>query len=392
MNALGALTKGARQTGGQGLFNPKDDLESSYAKSALIAFYQHLADEKINCCNLAKFEAVTGLQLRTEQGRLKEDLPKISTFLNRVLALPIELQNALFEHFELLIDTNIESAIASGQYEQGVETLVAEKLRLINKQVIYTHPNGSQTYCVEIEKLERNLTRTSAEAKAMGGGTLLVNQRSKRACVCLPAPSTINFETGEIIQRVELIYAGTKTRIPASEFQNSAWHPTSEETWARRWNEELMKIPEFSSTRLFLICGLLLPIWNYVDSDSARVYRVHLDTQEKLLGRIVEPDKMQKLAKALGLQQVQLTEQEIYDLVVNHSNKVDITPGLQAKTTKVRGEDRIELIGNTLTFEAGNRLKAIGVFSEIIAWKTRYFIPISQEKGVETIKQIRKLP
>ena len=35
LDSLGALTRGQRQTGGQNLFDPADNLESSYAKEAL---------------------------------------------------------------------------------------------------------------------------------------------------------------------------------------------------------------------------------------------------------------------------------------------------------------------------------------------------------------------
>jgi hypothetical protein len=37
LDALGALTRGQRQTGGQNLFDPADNLESDYAREALTA-------------------------------------------------------------------------------------------------------------------------------------------------------------------------------------------------------------------------------------------------------------------------------------------------------------------------------------------------------------------
>ncbi|AMB44354.1 hypothetical protein [Methylobacterium sp. AMS5] len=40
------------------------------------------------------------------------------------------------------------------------------------------------------------------------------------------------------------------------------------------------------------------------------------------------------------------------------------------------GEDRIELIGSSDSARAG--LKAIGLFSEVIAWRTRLFIPTGE--------------
>ncbi|MGO8610257.1 strawberry notch C-terminal domain-containing protein, partial [Rhizobium johnstonii] len=47
LDTLGALTRGQRQTGGQNLFNPADNLESAYAKDALTAWYRLLFAGKL---------------------------------------------------------------------------------------------------------------------------------------------------------------------------------------------------------------------------------------------------------------------------------------------------------------------------------------------------------
>lgn len=93
LDSLGALTRGQRQTGGQGLFREEDNLESPYAKAALRQLYHAVHAGRLECCSLKDFEAHTGLALTDSEGYLKEDLPPIAQFLNRVLALRIELQN-----------------------------------------------------------------------------------------------------------------------------------------------------------------------------------------------------------------------------------------------------------------------------------------------------------
>jgi hypothetical protein len=55
LDALGALTRGQRQTGGQNLFDPSDNLESDYAKAALIDWYHLLGTGKapeLHTCRL----------------------------------------------------------------------------------------------------------------------------------------------------------------------------------------------------------------------------------------------------------------------------------------------------------------------------------------------------
>ena len=52
---------------------------------------------------------------------LREDLPPITTFLNRLLALTIDMQNHLFDCVRwLCCRAKIEGAIVSGIYDHGL--------------------------------------------------------------------------------------------------------------------------------------------------------------------------------------------------------------------------------------------------------------------------------
>ncbi|WP_342635324.1 strawberry notch C-terminal domain-containing protein [Rhizobium leguminosarum] len=85
LDTLGAITRGQRQTGGQGMFRSEDNLESQYARDALRQFYGLLHAGRIEGCSLETFESITGLSLTSEEGGLKDELPPIQTFLNRML-------------------------------------------------------------------------------------------------------------------------------------------------------------------------------------------------------------------------------------------------------------------------------------------------------------------
>ena len=139
LDTLGAITRGQRQTGGQGLFRPEDNLESHYGRDALRQLYHLLVRGKVEGCSLETFEDATGLKLMDANG-IKDELPPITTFLNRLLALTIDLQNVLFTAFEQLLTARIEGAIASGTYDAGLETLRAESFVVADRRVIYTHP------------------------------------------------------------------------------------------------------------------------------------------------------------------------------------------------------------------------------------------------------------
>ena len=72
---------------------------ASYARAALRQFYGALWRGSIEGWTLERFEKATGLKL-TWEGNLKEDLPPMPRFLNRLLALPIAEQNQLFAELE----------------------------------------------------------------------------------------------------------------------------------------------------------------------------------------------------------------------------------------------------------------------------------------------------
>ena len=165
LDTLGAITKGQRQTGGQGLFRADDNLESVYGRAALRQLYVLLYSGKVEGCSLQAFEDATGLRLTDGDGSLREDLPPITTFLNRLLALTIDLQNTLFGVFEDLLRTRIEGAIASGTYDLGVETVTAESLIVTDRRTLYVHPqSGAETQVFTITRRDRNRPFTLAEA------------------------------------------------------------------------------------------------------------------------------------------------------------------------------------------------------------------------------------
>src|SRR3546814_12083688 len=102
------------------MFRAEDNLESFYARDALRQLYVLIMDGKVEGCSLLTFESATGLSLLDVDGCLREELPPISTFLNRMLALTIDLQNILFAAFEGLLVNRIEPEIGRASWRERV--------------------------------------------------------------------------------------------------------------------------------------------------------------------------------------------------------------------------------------------------------------------------------
>jgi hypothetical protein len=246
LDTLGAITRGQRQTGGQGLFRADDNLESPYAKAALRQFYQLLYAGKIEGCSLGDFQDATGLDLVDQDGSLKEDLPPITQFLNRILALRIAMQNLLFVAFEQLLDARIEAAVTSGTYDIGVETLTAESFQVAERRTVYTHAaTGAQTRCYRVLRKDRNRPLPLAEALALraDNGRLLINEQTRRAAVQMHAASLMD-DDGNVEIRTRLMRPMTRETISVERFNHSHWRKATREEFAPLWEAEYARIPD----------------------------------------------------------------------------------------------------------------------------------------------------
>ena len=76
LDTLGAITKGQRQTGGQGLFRPEDNLESHYARDALRQLYVLLVTGKVEglfASDVRGCDRVEAYRQQRHQGRVAAD-------------------------------------------------------------------------------------------------------------------------------------------------------------------------------------------------------------------------------------------------------------------------------------------------------------------------------
>ena len=384
LDTLGAITRGQRQTGGQGLFRPEDNLESAYARDALRQLYLAVVRGKVEGCSLERFESATGLKLMDANG-IKDDLPPITTFLNRLLALTIELQGILFSAFEQLLQARIDGAIASGTYDMGLETLKAESFIVTDRQVIHTHPGtGAETRLLTLTERKRNQPITLDAALAEQDdprARLLINERSGRAAVQIPTTSVM-LDDGEIERRVRLIRPMEAMNIPVRAMGETRWVEVDHADFATAWKAELVEVPEFTDSILHMVTGLLLPIWKRLPQDSSRVYRLQTDEGERIIGRRVSPAWADN-ASSSGVSSI--TSDAAYGALIEGCTILDLAEGLQLRRARVMGANRIELTGFTDTMR--ERLRAYGLFSEIISWKLRFFVPVGAS-GPEIIGKL----
>ena len=380
LDQLGALTKGQRETGSQGMFRAEDNLESPIARAALRGYYADLAAGRARAMSYESFTDWTALRLIDQDGVLLEELPPIQRFLNRVLALPIHLQNALFAEFMSRIADQTERARTAGPLDVGVETLCGERIEQVSAEDLWTCPrSGAVTRIIELEVTDPVQVLSAEEARERNPDKLpMINRASGRAALISSRPMQIYDE--EIVTLMRKVTRPTgSTYVEEGRFEGSAWEEIEQSEFLRLWDEEADSLPKTTTTKLYLLTGLLLPIWKDIPSGNERIYRVTPEGQGSMIGRTVSEDGAAAL-RARFMVGTPKTTQEMLTAVLGSTAPVDLGRGLTLTRRRVAGAVRLEIDGADRGTIDG--LKAMGCFTEIIAFQLRVFVPHGE--GVDT--------
>ncbi len=387
LDSLGAITRGQRDSqtamGGSdaALFRESDNLESDYAKAALRQFYSALWRGSIEGWNVERFQESTGLKI-VHEGGLKDELPPMPRFLNRLLALPIAEQNQLFAELEERIAANIEAAIEAGSYEVGVETVIADSLAIAGRETLYEHPGtGAATELVEIVRRDRLVPLTAESALEIGEcdpgpdgkPRLAVNARSKRATVILPAASRM-LDDGGVRERVRLIRPATAETIARAELDASNWRRADEAAWRRVWDAEIAGLPPHRDSRFWLATGLLLPVWDRLPAENMRVRRLTSDDGIALIGRVLDAEQVRAVRQSFGLGGgPAMTAPEAFAAVMERGSALDLANGWRLARRRLMGANRVEIEGPAdIDLPA---LRRMGCTVEIVSFRARIFAP-----------------
>ena len=387
LDSLGALTRGQRQTGGQNLFDPADNLESEYAKAALVTWFGLLAEGKLTSATLVDFQKRSGLKIASADGILEEDLPPIQRWLNRILALPIAMQNAIFDEFLALVEARISAARDAGTLDVGIETIQVESASVDEDIILRTDERtGATSHLLRIDLTTRyqptTLERVLERREWSDGCILMRNTKSDKAALCEPSRHFMT-EKGELIQRVILHRPLRREYHQLRDLEESAWVECAELRFAKLWPAEA----EDSASRLHtetihLATGLLLPIWSNLPRDYLEVNRIVDLEGRSWLGRIVYDTDVADVLKAFGVNSsVKLTDEAVVKaLRENRSITIEQPFGAVLKRSRVAGDLRIEIAG--VPADQIEWLKTIGCFTEIIAYRTRIFVPADNPEPV----------
>ena len=383
LDQLGALTKGQRETGSQGMFREEDNLESPIARSALRGYYADLAAGRAEAMGYETFTDWTALRLIDKDGVLLEELPPIQRFLNRVLALPIHMQNALFAEFMQRIADQTERARDAGTLDLGVETLRGETIRQVSAEDLWTCPqSGAVTRIIGLEVTDPvHIARADGALGNNFDKIPMVNRASGRVGLISKRPMQMYDEDMVTLMR-KVIRPTGKSYLEEAKFEASAWEAVEQSEFIRLWDDEADSLPKTTTTKLYLLTGLLLPIWKTIPTSNERIYRVTSEGCASMIGRTLSEEGAAAL-RARFMTGTPETPSEMLTAALGTTAPVDLGRGMTLTRRRVAGDVRLEIGGADKGTIDG--LKTLGCFTEIIAFQLRVFVPHGAGVDAEAI-------
>lgn len=324
LETLGALTQGDRRAGPSlSAYN----YDSNFGKKSLMVMYRGIMEqEKLPVvppgCSTDEPETIkefltkaraaliavgivrdsvlaNGKDTGKLSGRIIDsDMHDVGRFLNRLLGLPPDIQNRLFELFTSILDVLVHNARIEGTFDSGIVDMKANSVELLTtpKTVHVDQMSGASTMLFTFT-LDRGITWESASSMLEGkrrdglGSASDGFYESKREWLgrrhfILAFESTASglFKTvrpavGESIREMSLSELKTKYRkLSSLEKARTGWEDEYEVSSKQCMHGPKCKLGEYCTVgrriqEVNVVGGLILPIWGTIEKALSKQAR-----------------------------------------------------------------------------------------------------------------------
>ncbi|MCC7086542.1 MAG: strawberry notch family protein [Pirellulales bacterium] len=371
--ALGALTKGERQSLSSDLFRP-EDVTDAYGKAALSRLYREiqtgrLSDEEIGLSTLERMGV-----LDKEKNAVRENYASnVEHFLNRIMVLHVESQNRIFELFHERYVAAVEAAKRQSAFDFGVEEIRAHNLRRIAEpETLFIDPgSGARTMLHELEG-DVDVVRHAFAAVALAANLGFYRNNQSRRIYGVSEHRDAEDDTVYLTA-----VKGSRRGLERDELD--AKYEQVELAEAREWwNVEYGKTPAREPQRFHILSGAIFPIYDKVMGASGirnvKIARAILADGQALVGLNLSPTDVPNVKQRLGIGTplAAASPAEILELV-NGGSLIELDNGWRLTMARIAGDEVLELILNGV---AANRdeLLGYGLSEEILHYKRRWFV------------------
>jgi hypothetical protein len=371
---MGALTKGDRRAEKAGNLD-KYNLESKEGRAALVDM--GLLGEG------------------SEGGEIKpNERTNIPRFLNRLLSLEVERQNALFEYFYQTFRETVEHLRAKGRIEDGMEDLKANSVRICEPpQVLFTDSaTGANTVYYKLEITVPTRPALFEEISQFDGVYFYETRAGGEFVAVRPALAHTNPETGERIQMAAVSRPAGYNLSYISEGELNQKYKIVAKARARAWwTVEQKKIPPTERKTVHLLSGALLPVWKSLkklQQDGLNIVRTTTGDGVRLVGVNIPGAAIGEIRRAFGIWKCAATATEIIRVVSEENETLELLGEMKIRPTRFQGKRLVEVV--PAAYEQIRELRESGLINIIQNSRSRFFLSEDEKQAREVLERVLK--
>lgn len=384
LDQLGALTQGNRQAGSSGLIDAKDNLENIYATRAIAQLVKDVLAGQVPGIPFVTLTDKLGLDrlLDPRDGRLvEENIPDVPKFMNRLLALEITEQNLVFDEFIQRMERLVELAAQNGTLDTGMETIrAAGGIREVASEQIFQDPNSAAK--VQLVTLEAtHKTELVPFGSSINHQRFVKNTRTGRVWAARDMGNRTK-DDGAVVHEYRLsgVRADRYQYVDAEALAKNYTDLDKKEA-RKGWEEQTDAEPKTYTDQFHMVTGSILSIWDKAGGFFARIVRTQTVDGDVHVGLRIPDSMVDHLKISLGISSEvtvpQLTPAQFSEQIVDKGASLVLHNGWTVRRSKVAGEARIEVQGDTVGMHKEELTKA-GAFAEVIGSTRRFFVPTGE--------------
>lgn len=293
ISKMGALSRGHQHATSNAIFEQRIPLHTRYAREGWKLF--------IAAVEQGEFPDLTKRDLQIDIDTDKID--DFDTVLPRLACMTTGQQKMIINELRHRTEEAMTRAIREGTFNQGLETIRASSIEIIDDSVI-ENTNGSQTRYYRLRRFDqidktpftqaaaiyarssskRNMRAVFMRHKVSGRVALGVTQSAESHMVELTTPS------------------GPKVRT-ISALRSEPWKVIGDLAEAKRyWDLEAETLDLQEYTEMHMLSGSLLFNWDKLPDTGIGLNRCKTDDGQVIVGRIINKSDIRATLQALGVQ------------------------------------------------------------------------------------------
>ncbi len=377
ISRMGALSRGHQHANANAIFEQAIPLHSVYARQA----WDKLIDD-------IKFDRCPGITY----DQLKEDmaLERIEDFDSAIMRLAVltdKEQHGIMNELRHRTEEEIAIAVRSGTYNQGMETIRANSIEIVDESKI-ENGNGSHTTYYRLrrhQEIERTPFSRAAVIYAGAKRRSSVRAIFMRHKVNSRIVLAVTQENGYMVDVTSP--SGNQSRS-IDAMRREPWAMVMEMADAERyWNleSENMDVKEYSE--LHMLSGSLLYNWDKLPEFGVGLHRCKTDDNKVIVGRIIQKSMIKNTLQALGMRSgYSLTQIAQMLSKVKQGAVIDLEGGWSIDMPKGSVNYRLNVPDADQTGSIRNMLSNMGVLS--VNTPLGYEFEINQNNAVDVLQQL----